>query len=90
MNLYRAEKLIEQMRARPIAEARQRLEARAMSLREDAPLEAERKVEATLDRLDCTVEEYRETVDGLWRRPRLAQTPILKLPRPHSGRSPAP
>ena len=72
MNLSQAERLIEQMRGRDIAEARQRLEARAMSLTEDVPLEAERKVGATLARLDTTVEDYRETVDGLWRRPRLA------------------
>ena len=72
MNMSQAERLIEQLRARPIAEARQRLEARAMSLREDVPLEAERRVEDTLARLDTTVEDYRETVDGLWRRPRLA------------------
>ena len=39
---------------------------------EDVPLEAERRVEDTLARLDTTVEDYREAVDGLWRRPRLA------------------
>ena len=46
-----------------------------MKITEDMPLEAERRVEITLDRLDITVDDYSATVDGLWKRPRLVSDP---------------
>lgn len=60
---------------RQIAEARRRFEARALSIREDAPLQAEGRVETTLGQLDTTVEEYSATLDEFWRRPRLVPDP---------------
>jgi hypothetical protein len=78
VNRFLPERLIEEMRVRQIAEARQRMNARAMSIREDAALQAEGEVETTLGQLDTTVEEYAATVDELWRRPRLAPAPDFR------------
>jgi hypothetical protein len=64
---------------RQVAEARRRFKARALTIREDAALQAEGRVEATLGQLDTTVEEYAATVDELWKRPRLVPEPPAKF-----------